>query len=310
MLNFIKYCSTFLKARCVCVQVRVTGGEFSLLKWGIISLWFPNIKLSFYLWNPSCFFVIMKNTIFPQETALSLYICVMLWLLIGIFRILFWKRGLNSLRFVLLDWVTFAQSSGSVRVFLTLLCQLSLAHFRLFMKLWKESQRGEGWESRLGPQWLPVWAQGSLDRVRCIQLAISKLVLFFILCRTLSTVHFTTLHRRISSLGIVSQSPGRIEVLKSNEPSSWQVHSQQALLHFCWTYWRPRRLVEAWPVSVKKIFYTFGAVFSSHFDPVYILRAESVSDKHLACCWKGRGGECCINNENTQKLVLLTALLQ
>lgn len=99
--------------------------------------------------------------------------------------------------------------------------------------------------------------------------------------------------------------------LKSNEPSSWQVHSQQALLHFSWTYWRPRRLLEAWPVSVKKIFYSFGAVFSSHFDPGYfILRAESVSGKHLACCWKGRGGEWCINNENTQKLVLLTALLQ
>ena len=81
----------------VCEQVRVSRGEFSLLKWGIISLWFSNIKLSFYLWNPSCFFVIMKNTIFPQETALILYICVMLRLLIGIFRILFWKRGLIPL---------------------------------------------------------------------------------------------------------------------------------------------------------------------------------------------------------------------
>ena len=81
----------------VCVRVRLSGGEFSLLKWGIISLWFSNIKLSFYLWNPSCFFVIMKNTIFPQETALILYICVVLRLLIGIFRILFWKRGLIPL---------------------------------------------------------------------------------------------------------------------------------------------------------------------------------------------------------------------
>lgn len=98
MLNFIKYHSTFLKAeQDVCVWVGVSGGEFSLLKWGIISLWFSNIKLSFYLWNPSCFFVIMKNTIFPQETALSLYICMMLWLLIGIFRILFQKRGLIPL---------------------------------------------------------------------------------------------------------------------------------------------------------------------------------------------------------------------
>ena len=39
----------------------------------------------------------MKNTIFPQETALILYICVVLRLLIGIFRILFWKRGLIPL---------------------------------------------------------------------------------------------------------------------------------------------------------------------------------------------------------------------
>ena len=83
--------------RDVCGGWRL-GCEFSLRKWGVISAWFSNVKLSFYHWNPSSFFVIKKNTVFPQETALILYICEeKLWLLIGIFRVLFWKGGLIPL---------------------------------------------------------------------------------------------------------------------------------------------------------------------------------------------------------------------
>lgn len=114
---------------CVWVSVGVL-----VLKWGIISIWFSNIKLSFLsLESYLLFFFLQSKTLFfPQEAVLILYIHKKLWFSIGIFRVLVWKRG-RFLRFILLDWVTFARSNGSFRVgIFTFLPQLSLAHFRPF----------------------------------------------------------------------------------------------------------------------------------------------------------------------------------
>lgn len=150
-------------------------------------------------------------------------------------------------------------------------------------------------DPRPGPQWQPVTAQGSLDRVGCIQLANPTLVLFPPLFGGLNTVPFKTWLRRISFTWYrpTNHLVGCGLLLQSNEPSfvlTRQAQSRQAPFHFSRTHWRPRRLLEAWPVSAKRAFYPFAAVFRSGFDQVYfILWASSVSERCLACCWKGRG---------------------
>ena len=63
-------------------------------------MWFSNVKLSFYIWNPTCFFFFFlqsKDTTFLQEAALILYIYEKLSVLLGIFRVLFWKEVLVPL---------------------------------------------------------------------------------------------------------------------------------------------------------------------------------------------------------------------
>lgn len=74
------------------------GGEcISRFKGGILSMWFPNVRLSFFLWNPRCFFYDQNALFSPQEAALILSICKKPWFLIGIFGVPFWKGGLTPL---------------------------------------------------------------------------------------------------------------------------------------------------------------------------------------------------------------------
>lgn len=142
------------------------------------------------------------------------------------------KRRPQALRFVLQDGVTFARSNGRLRVCIW----LRLARFRLF--------RGTvGWDG-MGKRTRQRSGYGRSVFSACLNSGQPGGGSVYPGSNTHTVVFLSPSIWRTHYLALSTNHQVEWRLfLKSNEPSfvlSRQAPSQQALLHFSWTPWRPR----------------------------------------------------------------------